>query len=334
MSKKKYRNRKTNAIILVCIPTYSGDVCFQCMASYTQAFIDCMKHDIILAPEFVVGFTLVQYARTWAVKQFMDNPLATHLLWLDSDLGFDYTAIRRLYETGKDVVGGSYTTKSLTKSIYPFVACGPVDEKTGLQEVTSMPGGFILMSRKAVEDLWYSSPEFTMEHGGHDHKVRHVCEMELVVMHTKDGEVESRLLGEDYIMQCRLRQLGYPLYLLTDIEFDHIGRRPWHGNVSKAYEWEKSQGLKTMWHPSAWAQANNKEILVTDNKKVLGLEKEDDIRGVMVSSDEVPRPDLLTFEESDDVQGIIDGVRPPASEKEGIGSTGTGEVPEFDSTGS
>jgi hypothetical protein len=235
---------------MVGTPTYSGQLAHQYLTSYMQSFTDCIRREIVLAPEFAVNFSLMQYARDWIVYLFLQQPEFTHLMWVDSDLGWQATAIRRLVESGKDVIGGSYTTKSPTKPIYPFVACGPVDE-SGMQEVTSLPGGFLLMSRRAVQALWDASPEMVMEHGGEDHTVRHVCDLELITTDEKGNHVR-RLLGEDYVMQVRLRSLGFPMYLQTDIDFVHVGMREFLGNVAKAYEAEKAADLKTMWHESAW----------------------------------------------------------------------------------
>lgn len=242
--------RKARAVVMVGTPTYSGQLVHQYLTSYIQSFTDCIRGEILLAPEFPVNFSLVQYARNWLVYQFLKNPEFTHLMWIDSDLGWQHNAIRRLVESGKDIIGGSYTTKHPTKPIYPFVACGPVDE-AGMQEVSSLPGGFLLMSRAAVQALWDNSPEMIMEHGGEDHAVRHVCDLELVTS-DENGNHVRRLLGEDYVMQVKLRSLGFQMYLQTDIDFVHVGQREFLGNVAKAYEAEKAAGLKTMWHESAW----------------------------------------------------------------------------------
>ena len=242
--------RKAQAVVMIGTPTYNGQLAHQYLTSYVGSFTDCVRRDILIAPEFAVAFSLVQYARNWIVYQFLKNSEFTHLMWVDSDLGWQHNSIGRLVESGKDIIGGSYTTKSPTKPIYPFVATGPVDER-GVQEVSSLPGGFVLMSRRAVQALWDASPEMVMEHGGEDHVVRHVCDLEFVTSDEKGNQVR-RLLGEDYVMQVKLRSLGFRMYLQTDIDFVHVGFHEYLGNVAKAYEHEKQLGLKTMWHESAW----------------------------------------------------------------------------------
>lgn len=274
--------RKAKACVFVATPTQNGSLVHQYLTSYMQSFTDCIRKDIVLAPEFAVSFSLVQYARNWLVYQFLSEPKFTHLLWVDSDIGWNSTAIARLVESGKDVIGGSYTTKSPTKPIYPFVACGPVDE-AGIQEVTCLPGGFLLMSRKAVQALADASPEMVMEHGGEDYDVKHVCDLELITQE-ENGRVVRRLVGEDYVMQIRLRALGFKLYLLIDIEFVHVGLKEWLGNVSKAYVAEQAAGLATMWHESSWDK----------NPRLKTDERTDPV--LVVPANEVPTPNTLDLE--------------------------------------
>lgn len=277
----KPQPRKAKAVVFVATPVYDGKLAHQYLSSYMQSFTDCMRGDIVIAPEFAVAFSLVQYARNWLIYQFLQEPLFTHLMWIDSDLGWQPDAIRRLVQSGKDVIGGSYTTKSPTKPIYPFVACGPVDEKTGIQEVSSLPGGFLLMSRKAVQALADASEPMVMEHNNQDHTVKHCCDLEMVT-NDEQGKVVRRLLGEDYVMQVRLRALGFKLHLLTDIEFAHVGMREWPGNVAKAYAAEKAAGLHTMWHSDAW-----------DKNPRMKTDRDETRPVLMVPEHEVPTPHTL-----------------------------------------
>lgn len=269
--------RKAKAVVMVATPTYDGKLNHQYLEAYMASFTDCLRRDIVLAPEFAVGFSLVQYARDYLIYRFLESPEFTHLLWIDSDLGWQTSAIARLVESGKEIIGGSYTTKSPTKSIYPFVAVGP--EVDGLQEVSALPGGFILMSRKAVQALWDASPQIVMEHGGKDLIMRHVCDLELYTT-DENGTTVQRLMGEDYVMQAKLRSLGFKMYLLTDIDFVHVGLSEWPGNVAKAYEFEKKAGLETMWHESTWEKTPR--VFEPRPEKVLN-----------VPENEVPTPHTL-----------------------------------------
>src|ERR1700759_414166 len=54
------------------------------------------------------GDALITRARANLVTLFLDNPAATHLLFIDADIGFTPDQVFRLIESGADVVAGVY----------------------------------------------------------------------------------------------------------------------------------------------------------------------------------------------------------------------------------
>src|SRR5450432_4587201 len=57
------------------------------------------------------GDALITRARANLVTLFLDNPAATHLLFVDADIGFTPDQVFRLIESGADVVAGVYPIK-------------------------------------------------------------------------------------------------------------------------------------------------------------------------------------------------------------------------------
>src|ERR1700694_3685619 len=57
------------------------------------------------------GDALITRARANLVTLFLDNPSATHLLFVDADIGFTPDQVFRLIESGADVVAGVYPIK-------------------------------------------------------------------------------------------------------------------------------------------------------------------------------------------------------------------------------
>src|SRR6202034_4646602 len=51
------------------------------------------------------GDALVTRARQTIVSHFLENPSATHLLFIDADIGFEPDQVLRLLESGADVRG-------------------------------------------------------------------------------------------------------------------------------------------------------------------------------------------------------------------------------------
>src|SRR6202140_1525683 len=57
------------------------------------------------------GDALITRARANLVTLFLDNPTATHLLFVDADIGFAPEQVFRLIESGAEVVAGVYPIK-------------------------------------------------------------------------------------------------------------------------------------------------------------------------------------------------------------------------------
>ncbi|MGB6398087.1 MAG: hypothetical protein WBF73_20725, partial [Bradyrhizobium sp.] len=57
------------------------------------------------------GDALITRARANLVTMFLDDPAATHLLFVDADIGFTPDQVFRLIESGADVVAGLYPIK-------------------------------------------------------------------------------------------------------------------------------------------------------------------------------------------------------------------------------
>ena len=57
------------------------------------------------------GDALITRARANLVTLFLDDPAATHLLFVDADIGFTPDQVFRLIESGADVVAGFYPIK-------------------------------------------------------------------------------------------------------------------------------------------------------------------------------------------------------------------------------
>src|SRR6202163_2861268 len=59
------------------------------------------------------GDALITRARANLVTLFLDNPAATHLLFVDADIGFRPDQVFRLIESEADVVAGIYPIKRI-----------------------------------------------------------------------------------------------------------------------------------------------------------------------------------------------------------------------------
>src|ERR1700728_543685 len=69
--------------------------------------------DLNLKILFKDGDALITRARASLVSQFLDDPGATHLLFVDADIGFELEQVVRLIECGADMCAAVYPIKRI-----------------------------------------------------------------------------------------------------------------------------------------------------------------------------------------------------------------------------
>lgn len=92
----------------------------------------------------------VEHNRNVLTAKFLASG-ATHMLSVDTDMGWRARHVRTLLEADKDVVCGKYFAKQLGEELVIAELTG---ERQGpLERATVVPGGFLLVTRKAILQL-------------------------------------------------------------------------------------------------------------------------------------------------------------------------------------
>ena len=132
------------------------------------------------------GDALITRARANLVTQFLDDPTATHFLFVDADIGFEPEQVFRLIESGADVVAGVYPIKRVNwdKAMRVMASGRPnmpsaaldyvleVDDPdhvavvNGFTRVRYAGTGFLMIRRHVFEKMCvaYRSLQFFREH--------------------------------------------------------------------------------------------------------------------------------------------------------------------------
>ena len=144
------------------------------------------------------------------------------LVWIDSDISWIPEDLFKLLAYDVDVVGGIYP-KKLDKEEYPIQLLSKtinVNLQTKLFEVDGIGTGFLKMSKKSLNSLWNSNPEY--KNKGITGKW--ICDV--VVQN-------NQVNGEDIILCQKLRDLGYKIYLDPYVNCEHVGNKRYTGNFEK-----------------------------------------------------------------------------------------------------
>lgn len=223
------------AVVFVATPCYDGTVDHRFTTGLLEAQRYCAKYGVIFQWRVESGHSLIQFARNRLAQDFLNERDFSHILWLDSDVGFDPRAIVQLVNAEKDVVGGAYPVKDFPMwfPVEPIDAAQTTDK---LFKAKTLPTGFLLVTRDAMAKVAASVGCYLHHHKRQQLITRHIFDLLL----RGDGDVKE-LIGEDVVLCARLRELGYDLWCDPDISFFHCGRYEWFGNLKQVTEMHAEQ---------------------------------------------------------------------------------------------
>src|SRR5579859_7448302 len=99
--------------IHISIPAYGGVVFESVMVGLLKFVIDCNKIGMKFSLDTLVNESLIPRGRINLAAKFMANKSATHMMFIDSDIGFEPAHIFQLLLDDKDLIGGMYPKKSI-----------------------------------------------------------------------------------------------------------------------------------------------------------------------------------------------------------------------------
>ena len=244
--------------LFVATPMYGG----QCAGMYTKSLNDltlvCTKHGIPIRSYFLFNESLITRARNYCVDEFLRSE-ATHLLFIDSDIGFDFRdALTLLHladsENGYDIVTGPYPKKTIAwEKIKQAVESGFAENPHDLEnyvgdyvfnpvgatsfkvsdpvEIREGGTGFMMITREALEKYAEAYPELRYKP---DHvRTEHFDgTQEITAFFDTIMDPESkRYLSEDYMFSQYARKIGLHLWMCPWMKLKHVGAYTFGGSL-------------------------------------------------------------------------------------------------------
>ena len=137
----------------ICMPCYGGMLTESTFTSFIKWGNTAKQLGINWTVETLSNESLISRGRNTLTARFLHNTESTHLMFIDSDIGWEPWHLLVLLNRDVDVIGGLYPMKSM-----PVKWCvnGFEGAETGpdhLQEVTKTGTGFLLIKREVFEKL-------------------------------------------------------------------------------------------------------------------------------------------------------------------------------------
>jgi hypothetical protein len=202
------------------------------------------------------GDALITRARANLMTLFLDDPKATHFLFVDADIGFTPEQVFRLIESGADMVAGIYPIKRVDWSKVrrvietnrPKPASAALDYVVevsdpdhvavvgGFTRVRYAGTGFLMVRRHVFEKMCehpaYAALQFFREHSldalaGSPNR--------FALFESMIDPRTGTYLSEDFAFCKRWTDIGGEIWADLESRLDHVGPSVFHGDISSQF---------------------------------------------------------------------------------------------------
>lgn len=229
--------------LLVATPCYGGMVSQIYMQSVLALTVEAHRIGLPLGLALLGQDALITRSRNTLTARFLESA-ATHLLFIDADIGFTPDDALSLLARDEDVIGALYplrghvwddSTRRFISRGEPLATAplryvgdviGPPNER-GLQRARYAGTGFLMISRMAIERMVSAYPETRCMHShvaGEPAREVHALFDCVIDPETRD------YLSEDFAFCARWRALGGEIWLDPSIRLVHAGMSEFVGS--------------------------------------------------------------------------------------------------------
>jgi hypothetical protein len=265
MNTSKNNDNKTNEVtVFVATPCYGGSATTQYICGLIEFIGEAREREISVDVYFNSFDSLIPRSRNTLVAQFLANPKYTHLMWIDSDIGFKGGDVVRLIDHNLPMAAGLYplktdnwpedglkeampmgTTKATFQERYAAFPAHVSKNKiklsdSGLLEVVNAPTGFMLIKREVFSKLMNAFPNLK-------YRPNHVARSDLMenetILNNHYAFFDTMLdpdtgqyLSEDYMFCKLIARIGISSVIDTNINLKHVGAYVYEGAVRRIVE--------------------------------------------------------------------------------------------------
>lgn len=239
--------------IYLAVPCYGGQLTLHFVQSLLTLKDACRERGVGLHVEFMGGEALITRGRSRLAARFLAHPRATHVLFVDADIGFAPANVFRLLDSGKDVVAGVYPLKMVdwekvrtaAKAGAPDLqAAGlgfvvrflpnpqnSVEVEDGFARVAYVGTGFLMIRREAVRRVCDAHPELRARMGD---MADDLAREAVMIFDTMIEPETGQYLSEDYAFCRRWRDLGGEIWADFESRLTHVGQATYSGSLLQA----------------------------------------------------------------------------------------------------
>lgn len=202
------------------IPCYGGQISEATFTSFVRFTVQARDWGINWTLDTLVNESLIPRGRNALVARAMANPLATHIMFVDSDIMFEPADVLALVQEDVEVIGGGYPKKNLPIDYVINPSVGGFQDE-GKIEVMRLGTGFLLIKRHVFSHIAEACPHLKyVDDCGLDPSLN-----PYLYAYFDCGLVPGCdvYMSEDWMFCNRWRDLGGKVYLSKRFALGHVG---------------------------------------------------------------------------------------------------------------
>ena len=240
--------------LMVATPCFDGHI----TGIYTNSLLklqrEFFQRQIPITVRNILGDALVVRARQNLMAHFMENQAATHLLFIDADIGFEPDQVFRLLDFGADVTAACYPLKNINwrkmaelarvnqpqlqssslDYVVEFADPNHIRLERGFARVKSAGTGFLMIRRSVIERMAARYPELAYSRDLVTNDDLLGSKWRFAMFNCMIDPQTGVFLSEDYSFCRRWTDMGGEIWLDMQSALVHAGTTYFKGDMSTA----------------------------------------------------------------------------------------------------
>ena len=234
--------------VVIATPFYNHQGYVNYINSMVQTSAVLTKLEIPFEFMAIVGDSYIDRARNAIVQKFLKEEQFfkyDKLFFIDSDMRWNVEAFLEMLGMEEDFVGAAYPMKNKFDdfSVRHFVNDNgtPKCNKHGLIESHLVPGGFLCLTRKCLQEM---DDKWRTEY------MQTYVDTSSAYKGFTTNLFENRVInggqqGEDSTFCEKWRNLGHKVWCYPNVDFGHIGMKEYTGNYHNVLINQPKPGVKS-----------------------------------------------------------------------------------------
>ena len=241
--------------LIVGTPCYGRMVTDLYAGSLLKLQMACLQRGLRLQVQMIGSDALITRARQNVVAAFLSNEAATHLLFIDADIGFEPEQVFRLLDFGRDVTAAIYPIKRIDwqkvsdaaeakrtplesaalSYMIEFASGGRVAVTNGFAQVKYAGTGFLMIKRSVLLAMIEKYPELRYKN---DHKPDDKLagsNWRCALFNCMIDAATGTYLSEDFSFCERWTAMGGEIWADLESRLTHVGTVNFQGNVATQF---------------------------------------------------------------------------------------------------